>query len=296
MGASLNLTSNTTTNIIEGYYDLVNQVVSEAYTKVTLTGSAQNTFALTNCGPLCISPGFPPQECIIYGNVTSSQYSNVGTTIQGTTMSSVIDTVKQSLTDKTEQFINNISNNYSPSWATAAINVVINNNENVNSISETIVNSVSSNVSTVCQAESAEGNDIKIVNCGILKGNVNGNQNIIVNNTISCITKQILKVTVDNQVLREAIQAGDNATQNGDDWFTYLIIGIVVIVVLFVIIAAISAFTRKPKPINQSNPSPQQQNVRNRQLPAQNRPPTSNRIPTNRIPSGKIPTVTRMVR
>jgi hypothetical protein len=175
-------------------------------------------------------------------------------------MSKVIANIKNQLTDKTEQYINSVSKNQ-PTWFSAAISVVVRNQETINSISVAINNSISAKTDSVCQGEANTSQEVKVLNCGIIAGNLRVGQNVFQTNLLSCITKQVAKITLENKVVREAIEAANNATLNGSEGFwTYIVIAIIVVVVIFIVIAIYKGF---------SSPTPDAPKI----PPKTNRPP-----------------------
>ena len=113
MGLAIGVQSNTTKQIIQGYYDVVNSVVASATSSAQFSGTGSQTLVFSNCPPACNSPNFqqlPPNYCMIGKDVNITQINSSETEIVGSSMSQVIADVKNNLTSKTEAYINNLQN------------------------------------------------------------------------------------------------------------------------------------------------------------------------------------------
>jgi hypothetical protein len=252
MGLAVSVQTDVTKQIINGYYNIVNSIVANATSDAKFTGSGSQTTVFSNCPPACNSPSFQQpigDYCMIGGDVNITQLNSSETEIVGSSMSEVIANIKNDLNIQTEAYINNIQNT-NPAWFSAAFNVLTNNNETVETISIKITNSVNSNTSTYCYSESDSTQVINVLNCGIVSGSFNVSQNIFQHNTVSCITKQIVKFTVENSVISEAIAAGNNTGDSGaQSYLTYIIIGIIAFIIILILIAIIRSFNRPRNPV-----------------------------------------------
>lgn len=247
MGASASYESDDTIQIVEGFYSFVNESMAKATANATYkTGSRQST-DVTQCGPKCNSPSFKNEYCIIEGDVYVGQNSSLVNRIEGAAMSDVVADIKNDLQVRTDQFIKEQTENHTE-WFTVALNVLQRSNETINSITTKMINSISSDTSAVCAGESEVSETVSVLICGIVKGKVQITQNAFQANTLSCITKQVIAFTVNNKALSDAIQAADLATKNGgSNFWTYIIIGIIVLIVIFIILALVKSFNPAPE-------------------------------------------------
>jgi hypothetical protein len=236
MGASVNIQSDTTKQVISGYYSVVNDVVTTASANAKSTQTAITTVCpIKECG---FTNGQDARlSCSIIGSVNNSQNTNIINQLDAGSMSDVIVMVKNSLTSVTRNYLDDVKKNF-PAWFSVAINVVNDNHESEDSISSMIANSVSSNTNSVCSSEIAQTQESTILICGIVGANVNNVQNAFQANAMSCITKQIVNFASTNTVVRDAINAATLATENGSDSgniIKYIVIAVLIIIIIVTI-------------------------------------------------------------
>ena len=257
MGVSESVITNVTTNVFNAYYDVVNTLVANAISDSKLKSSSAQFVQTTTCGPECYSQYAPkiPGDCIIT-DINIVQSSDIRNQYTGGSMSDVIANVKVNLATQTENYINNITNTHAD-WGTVALNVITNANTTVSNISANIANSVSSNTESFCHLEANQDQQARLLLCGIVNG-VSINQSVYQTNVMSCITKQIVRFIASDGIITKAINAANNATTIGNQYLIYAIVGIVLVIIVFIIIGALSGKTPPDKlPTgNPSNPTP----------------------------------------
>jgi len=259
MGLAFSVQTNVTKQIIREYQETITNIVSSVTSSSTSKSDGTQTANVTNCGPQCESPGFqyppvvpgtnpPAYYCVINGNVNVNQIINQNTSLNSSTLNDTVASVKASVQSKTEEFIENL-NSTQPTWFTAAMSVTTNVSEFIKETAQKMTNSISVNTDSVCVGESNAIQSSTFLNCGVVNGNVNVNQSIYQTNTVSCVYKQIVKITIDDSLINEAIQRGNNATKTGGDSFwSYILYGVLFIIIIFVLIAMYKAFTRTDTP------------------------------------------------
>jgi hypothetical protein len=245
MGLGISVQSNTTTNIINSFNSVVNNVTNSAVARANITAAATNITSVEFCTPSGCGPG---AVCQLNGGLSITQ---VGRSTVYQNVQAQQDALTQISTDLKTQLTQTImqsSDALAPSWFSIAFGIQINDATQVQNFVNKVVNNAFNNVTAECSGIFQASNNARLVLCGTINGGVVVGQDSVVIATQSCVSNQVAKAFLASQVSNDSIQQANQSTLTGNspyEWIGFVIIAIVLVIFIIVVIYRL---TRQPKP------------------------------------------------
>jgi len=222
-----NVQASNSQQISNAFNNVVNSVINNAVSNAKLNCSTTQTVNILNRGTINGGLDFN-------GTYTSTCM------LTDTNIQMISATVKSDLQTTIQSFIDNNMQNYQ-GWLSFAFSLQIANNLNSSTVSNMIVNAISSNAKNTCFAQAFNSNNLQLINDGIINGGVTINSNLAVTATEVCIQKQINSYFVSNSIISQIVQQTDNhfaSTQSGlSDVILYIVVGFIIVAIIYAVIA-----------------------------------------------------------
>ena len=242
------LQSQTSINISDSYFKMVTDITASSVatysgSKAQINNATVNICLLKQCGPS------PPCNA----SFTIVQTNELQETLDIEALSKVTADVKSKIVSQTIQWAQQQSSS-TQGWLDTAFSVQIQTNENVQSVAETIANSISSDTIKVCNDFTFEENNVVINACGTLNDQILVGQSNATRSATSCIAKQILNVFVSNSEFASGIQKADQQALSDQQglfgWIEYIAAAVCLVIIIFLVIHLAIHLTGgyKPKP------------------------------------------------
>ena len=249
-----NFQSSLSEQISESYFSMITSITAQAATRLNLTNEQINNLTINFCEPPC------GRVCIAQ-NITSNQTNTLQQSIDAQTLSKVVADVKNEIVNQTWQWVQQ-QDSSTQGWLSVAFNVQINDQVQVNKVSEKIANSISDDTSTACAGFNFEENNQTLNLCGTV-GTITANQSNAIISAVSCITNQVLNSSVFNSEYASSIQRADQQAYSEQQgifgWLETIAIIIALIVIVFIIAHMLIHLSGgyKPKNVPQLNTAQQ---------------------------------------
>lgn len=230
-----NIQSNVTKQTLADYTSFMNSAIQDAYSvSIADCAAANNLSVQTGGGNGC---NFE----IINGSVNIDQTATASCSLSSTNINQTSVTFKNTITNKTKQFIDQNSQN-KQGWFATAFSFQINGASNSTEVTNAISNSFVGSITEICRQEAQAMNSAKVLLCGIYNASaVNINQNATVTGLVSCINRNVTNVFTSNTVLNQLWQQTDQklaSEQSGVDSLVFWIVIAIVVGIIFLLIIA----------------------------------------------------------
>jgi len=226
-----NIQSNATKQVLADYTNVVNSTVVNVYNSAAASCASANNFSLQTGG------GSDCNFQMINGSINVTQTAGTNCQLNSQNVNSLSAQFQTQLTNNTQQFIQQNSQN-KQGWFATAFSLQMNNASNVTEVMNQISNSSSANFTNLCNSVSDALNNATVKLCGIYDGSsFNLNQNALVTAITSCVNQNVVNIWTSNQVLNSLWQATDQklaSTQSGFSLKWILIIVVVIVVLLLI--------------------------------------------------------------
>lgn len=235
-----NMQSNVTKQTLADYTNVVNSTVANVYSSAAQTCASGNNFTL-NTGQNC---GWVPGFELLNGSLNVTQTAGSNCQLNSQTITNLSAQFQTQLTNNTQQFIEQNSQN-KQGWFATAFSLQVQGASNTTEIMTQLSNFFNSNFTSLCSAVDTAFNNATVNLCGVYDGsNFNFNQNALVTALTSCVNQNVINEWTSNQVLNNLWQQTDQklaSTQSGFS-LSWIFIIIIAIVALIVIIGLIFLF------------------------------------------------------
>jgi hypothetical protein len=227
-----NVQAQTSKQVASAFTDVVNKVTADAVANANLDAASFNNISLSTC----------PSFQLINGNLTINQNASSNFKLTLKNLQDISATIKTSVSTAISSWITQNEQNYQ-GWLGFAFSAQVAGAETVDSVSNFIANSITSNADATCQGQVIIDNNVNVILCGFFKdSDIIVNQSTQLNAAESCINQQIQKVFLENNVVSQIVQKTDQhflSQQSGFGDFLYLIIGAAVVILIILVIAGI---------------------------------------------------------
>lgn len=234
--------SNETQQTLSAYTSFVNNLVTNISTTARAQCTSGNNFDLITGGS---------QDCPFVfsgGSLTVTQLAGTTCTFNSTQVTDLNNTLKDQLTTKTRQFIDQKADNRQ-GWLATAFSIAVQKGISKEELINRIVNGVTTNLTNRCESVAQSLNNQRVRLCGVYtNATLNFNQSSFVTAYTSCVNENLIKTFVDDQVLQDIAQETDQVLINRqgglDDIYRYIIIGIVALLAIVLIVGLIFLLRR----------------------------------------------------
>lgn len=238
-----NVQVNETRQILSDYTKIVNDVVNSVYNTAISQCTAGNTLSIQTGGVDC------PFE-FTNGTFNIFQVAGTNCTLTSSNISQLGTTLKNEIQNKTQQFLEQQSQN-EQGWLAVALSLQINQATNVTEITNQIFNSINNNIINSCSSVSNALNTGQLKLCGVYNGaTFNINQNATVTALTSCVNQAVINTFVNNPVLNDLVQKTEQklkSKQEGIGALTWVLLAGAVFLVVAIIAFIIFKVATRPK-------------------------------------------------
>jgi hypothetical protein len=282
MGGSFSITSDTSKSIVSSYVSAVNTVTNSVLTTSNLTASSITSASVRNGGvPECGQLSYIPT---INGGVFFLQSNKLKVFQSTESQQTALANIKTNISSKLINSITQNTDTKAPAWFSAAFGIDIKDSNAVTTFVDNVVNAAFNDIKTTCDSIFAVGQNGVISNCGLINGGVLIDQTIAAIATQSCVSRQLTKTFIANQIGVDGISKADQITKNGDSPYAYLGYVAIAVLIVFAIMILISVFAHAKR---HAKKPPQPKNLPRQGQPMTNMPPRA--VPPRAVPGQPMP-------
>ena len=190
--------------------------------------------------PFLISFAFFFSRCLLLSNI--DQNVNADCSLDDSNINQTSVTFRNTVTNKTKQFIDQNAQN-KQGWFATAFSFQISGASNSTQVTNKIANSFRGSVTDICRQEASAMNSAEVLLCGIYNASAfTMDQNATVTGLTSCINRNVTNVFTSDAALNELWQKTDQKLASEQTGLGGALMWIIIAIVAGIILIAIIGF------------------------------------------------------